>query len=147
MKTKNLPHLATLFIILLAILLPVAVMAAIPAAGACPAGHDCSTGIPVPLPRFGIGATVGCILFGPACQDTATEVIIALIDLILWIAGIIAVLFLIIGGLRYITAHGNEEQAEGAKKTITHAIIGLAIIILSFVIVRVISNALITGST
>ena len=40
-------------------------------------------------------------------------------------------------------AGGNEETAESAKKTIINAIIGIVVVILSFVIVRVISNALI----
>ena len=84
---------------------------------------------------------------GPAGRRTASGLIIGLIDIALAIAGMIAVLYLIVGGVRYITAHGNEEQAEGAKKTITHAIIGLVIIILSFVIIQVISNALVFGGT
>jgi len=69
-----------------------------------------------------------------------------LILIALWITGTLSVLFVIIGGIRYVTAHGNEEQAEAAKKTILHAIIGVVIVVLSFVIVRVITNALILGS-
>lgn len=68
--------------------------------------------------------------------------IMKIINIALTIAGLIAVLFLIIGGFRYITSAGNEETAEQAKKIITNAIIGIVVIILSFVIVRVISNAL-----
>jgi hypothetical protein len=79
-------------------------------------------------------------------QNTATEVILRIIQIALAIAGLIAVIFLIIGGFRYITAGGNEEAAEGAKKTITNSIIGIVVVILAFVIVRVISNALIGGA-
>jgi len=68
--------------------------------------------------------------------------IMKIINIALTIAGLIAVLFLIIGGFRYITSAGNEETAEQAKAIITNAIIGIVVIILSFVIVRVISNAL-----
>lgn len=80
-------------------------------------------------------------------QNTATEIILRVIQILLAIAGLVAVIFLIVGGFRYITAGGNEETAEAAKKTITNAIIGIVIIILAFVIVRVISNALIGGSS
>lgn len=98
---------------------------------------DDTQSVPVPYnTRFG---------FGPAGEFTAVGLILGLINVMLAIAGTIAVLFLIIGGFRYITAHGNEEQAEGAKKTIQHAIIGLVVIILSFVIIIVISNALVIG--
>ncbi len=79
--------------------------------------------------------------------NTASQIIIRIIEILLAIAGLIAVIFLIVGGFRYITAGGNEEASESAKKTITNAIIGIVIIILAFVIVRVISNALIGGST
>ena len=76
--------------------------------------------------------------------DTSiTAFILKIINIALAIAGLIAVLFLIIGGFRYITSAGNEETAEQARKIITNSIIGIVIIILSFVIVRVISNALV----
>ena len=74
---------------------------------------------------------------------TASQVIMRVIEILLAIAGLVAVIFLIVGGFRYITAGGNEETAEGAKKTLINAIIGVVIVILAFVIVRVISNALI----
>ncbi len=76
--------------------------------------------------------------------STATELILRVIQILLAIAGLVAVIFLIVGGFRYIIAGGNEETAETAKKTIINAIIGIVIIILAFVIVRVISNALIS---
>ncbi|HTL39343.1 MAG TPA: pilin [Methylomirabilota bacterium] len=77
-------------------------------------------------------------------NDTSVSAfIIKIINIALAVAGLIAVLFLIIGGFRYITSAGNEETAEQAKKIITNAIIGIVVIILSFVIVRVISNALV----
>jgi len=104
---------------------------------------------PVPVPRpaeFGgaCGLTGQILnLCGPAGQSTVTGLILTIISMLLAVTGLLAVLFLIIGGLRYITAHGNEEQAEGAKKTLQHAVIGLIIVILSFVIIRIIANALI----
>lgn len=79
--------------------------------------------------------------------DTSiTSFIIRIINIALAIAGLVAVLFLIIGGFRYITAGGNEEAGESARKIITNAVIGVVVIILSFVIVRVISNALLGGT-
>ena len=60
-----------------------------------------------------------------------------------WMLGVafgIAVLFLIIGGFWYITSAGNEETAEKGKGTAVNAIIGIVIIILSYVIVNVVSN-------
>ncbi len=55
---------------------------------------------------------------------------------LLLIAGALAVVMVVIGGLRYMTSMGNSQQAEAAKKTITYAIIGLIVIVLSAFIVR-----------
>jgi hypothetical protein len=79
-------------------------------------------------------------------ETSFTEFMLRIINIALAVAGLIAVLFLIIGGFRYITSAGNEETAENAKKIIINAIIGVVVIILSFVIVRVISNALISNN-
>ncbi len=83
-----------------------------------------------------------CNQAGLPCDESISGFILKIINIALSVAGLIAVLFLIIGGFRYITSAGNEETAEQAKKVITNAIIGVVVIILSFVIVRVISNAL-----
>lgn len=55
-----------------------------------------------------------------------------------WVLGFsaaVAVLFLIVGGLQYITASGNEKRAEAAKSTILYAVIGLVVILLAYVVV------------
>lgn len=54
--------------------------------------------------------------------------------LALLLAGGIAVIFLIIGGINYLTAYGDEEKASTGKKTITWAIVGLIVILLAQVI-------------
>ena len=67
-----------------------------------------------------------------------------------WMLGIafgIAVLFLIIGGFWYVTSAGNEETAEKGKGTVINAIIGIVIIILSYVIINVVSNLVASNSS
>lgn len=75
-------------------------------------------------------------------QTTATGLIAAVIRILLYFAGIIAVLFLIIGGYFYLTSRGNEEQATKGRQTLVYALLGLAIVILSYVIVTVLTNQL-----
>jgi cytochrome bd-type quinol oxidase subunit 2 len=56
-------------------------------------------------------------------------------NIIYWfliICGLVAVLSLIYGGILYVTAAGEAEKAERAKKTITGAIVGIIIIIASY---------------
>jgi hypothetical protein len=55
-------------------------------------------------------------------------------------SGAVAILFLIIGGVEILTAYGNEEKITKGKKTITFAIVGLLIALLSYAIVTIISS-------
>lgn len=78
---------------------------------------------------------------GLKCGDTTVNGLLSTV--ISWLLGIafaVAVLFLIIGGFWYITSAGNEETAEKGKNTAINAIIGIVIIVLSYVIVTVVSN-------
>lgn len=49
--------------------------------------------------------------------------------------GAISVLFIVIGGVRYVVSNGNSSQVETAKQTITYAIVGLVVSILAAAIV------------
>ena len=82
-------------------------------------------------------------LFISLSDNSAQGIIMFLIQKILLpIVGTISLLFIIIGGFRYMTARGDQEAAASGKKTMTNAIIGLAIVILSYIIVVVVINAL-----
>lgn len=63
-----------------------------------------------------------------------------ILQLLLSISGIIAIIFLVVGGLTYITAYGDEKRAETGKKIITYAIIGIALIMGALVIVSQVNN-------
>ena len=79
----------------------------------------------------------------PQASDTDLNTIIGrIIDWVLGIAGAIALLFLIIGGVRYIISAGNPTQTEGAKKTIIYALVGLVVIILAYVLIKVLFDEL-----
>ena len=84
------------------------------------------------------------VLFGSglAQEKTLPDLIVSVIQLMLLFAGIIAVLFIIIGGYYYITAQGNEEQSEKGRKTLVNAIIGIILIILSYTIITVLQNTI-----
>lgn len=65
---------------------------------------------------------------------------------ILYIVGIIAVIMLIIGGIRYVVSGGDAKKVTDAKNTILYAIIGLVICFLAFAIVNFVISALPSGS-
>jgi hypothetical protein len=64
------------------------------------------------------------------------DTIINIINALLVLAAIAAIVFVIIGGVRYVTAQGDEDAVAQAKNTIIYAIIGIIIIILAAVIVN-----------
>lgn len=85
---------------------------------------------------------------GLNCTSTSVNGLIRIV--INWMLGIafgVAVLFLIIGGFWYITSAGNEETAEKGKGTAINAIIGIVIIVLSYVIINVVSNLVASPSS
>lgn len=63
------------------------------------------------------------------------------INILLFVIGIIAVIMLIIGGIRYVTSGGDPNSTKGAKDTILYAIIGIVVAFSAFAILNfVISN-------
>lgn len=66
---------------------------------------------------------------------------------LIYLAGPVAVLMLSIGGIRYIVSRGDQTQMEEAKKTITYAVIGLVVIILSWAIISNVIWITLSGGT
>lgn len=77
------------------------------------------------------------------------SIVINLINWVLGILALIAVIFILMGGFRWMTAGGNEESVETAKKILISAIIGLVIVMAAWGIalyaVTVLGNT--TGAT
>ncbi len=65
------------------------------------------------------------------------------INIIQWILGfmtLIAVVFIIYAGFVWLTAGGNEDRVEQAKRIISAAVIGLIVILLAWAIVIFVAN-------
>ncbi len=60
---------------------------------------------------------------------------------ILYAVGIISVIMLILGGIRYVVSGGDSKKVTDAKNTIMYAIIGLIVAILSYAIVNFVISA------
>lgn len=88
--------------------------------------------------QFNAGAVEPVPIFGGGLPSIITTVV----NFALVIVGIIAVIYLIYGGITYVTAGGDAERAGKGRVTITNAIIGIVIIIAALAIY----NAVITGA-
>jgi hypothetical protein len=68
-------------------------------------------------------------------------IIVRVIQVLLGFAGLIALVYIILGGFQMVTSQGNDETIKKGKKTLTNAIIGLVIILLSYIIVTIVVKA------
>lgn len=66
-----------------------------------------------------------------------------LTNTILLVVGLISVIMLVYGGLRYILSGGDSKKVTDAKNTILYAIIGLIISLLAFDIVNFVLNSVV----
>lgn len=65
----------------------------------------------------------------------SSDTIRTIVSIVFGIAGALALLFIVIGGLRYILSAGNPEAASQAKNTILYALVGLIITMAAYGIV------------
>ena len=82
--------------------------------------------------------TPGCIVNDVATLQCIPVVFENIVRAALIFAGVVALFFILISGIRLITSSGDPKAIEGARKTLTFAIIGLVIILLSFFIISMI---------
>lgn len=77
--------------------------------------------------------------FGKLCRLDSSKIgsiIGAAVTFILIIAVLIALFFLIMGGIRWITSGGDKGKVDSARSMITAAIVGLVIAFLAFFILQ-----------
>jgi hypothetical protein len=80
-------------------------------------------------------------LFGPK------SIFVTITNILLFIIGAIAVIMLIIGGIRYVVSAGDQNAVTSAKNTILYAIIGIVIAFLAYAAVNFVSNQLTAGTS
>lgn len=93
------------------------------------------------------GSAASISLPNPLKYNTVQEVLTALLHALQAVIVTLALVFLVIGAVLYITSAGNQGRLTLAKGAITAALIGLAIGILAPTFLKEIANALGWGST
>lgn len=76
----------------------------------------------------------------PPTFDEIGNVIIALISAILAIAVVIFFFMIVVNGFNFITAGGNPERLEAARKGVVFTVIGFGLVFGSFIILNIIKN-------
>ncbi len=95
--------------------------------------------------------TAGGIQTGADCaQPTGTSgnlfatggIFQTIANVLIFLVGAIAVIYLIIGGLRYVTSGGDSKAVTAAKDTILYAIIGIVVAVISYALVTFVISSL-----
>ena len=120
-----------------------AAVAVVPVVGATIGLNSATAGAQVDEINKGIDAIGGS-------SSTATlqvdDIVLAVVNWLLFAVGVISVVMLIVGGIKYATSAGDSNKVTSAKNTIMYAIIGLAVAVLAFAIVGFVTNTLNGGT-
>jgi hypothetical protein len=73
---------------------------------------------------------------GVGTSLTLIEIASRVLSFLLTIIGILAIIMLIIGGIMYLTAAGDEDQIDRGKKIVKYSLIGITIALAALVLVR-----------
>ncbi len=93
-------------------------------------GANAARGTDQPIDLFGANGTFSLIT-----------------NVLLFIIGAIAVIMIVIGGMRYVISGGDSNQITAAKNTILYAIIGIIVAILAYAAVNFVISSFAPGST
>lgn len=93
----------------------------------------------------------GCSIVGPPGNSSKPDVdwsvaigyvAIAILEILLRLASLIAVGYVIYGGFKFITAQGEPENAKAARETVQNAVIGLVIAVVAASAVNFVASRL-----
>ena len=74
-------------------------------------------------------------------EDAVNSVFGQIVGIVLTIAAIVAFFYLVVSGFQYITAGGDAAKAQTARQGIVNALIGIVVILVSYIILRYVATA------
>ena len=92
--------------------------------------------------QIDINGTKTCQVVNFKFPGDLSLVILAILDIMLRVAGLVAVGFVVYGAIQYITSQGEPDGIKKAQNTITNALIGMVIAITATAAVAFIGNSL-----
>ena len=99
--------------------------------------------MPTPTPTFWGGTTIRCVQDGVATIGCIPAVFSNVLNALLIFAGAATLVVFMIAGFRYMNSAGDPKKLENARGALIYGIIGLAVVLFSFLIINVIS--MVTG--
>jgi hypothetical protein len=80
---------------------------------------------------------------GGSEASSMPEVVKSAINILLYVAGVIAVIIIVVGGLRFVTSEGDAQAANKAKNAVIYALTGLVVAVLAYALVNFILDKII----
>lgn len=74
-------------------------------------------------------------------ETSLRQMVLTVVNYFLGFLGLLAVVMIIFGGITYVSSAGNDDAVGKAKKIIMYALVGIVIILLSFVLVNAVLGA------
>ena len=104
----------------------------------------------VPAYASSTSSTVSCpadlpnreIICGKGGEQDMISTVGKVLTAVYGMVGILAVVMIIVGGVKYMTSEGDPGKIQSAKNTIMYSVIGLVITLLAFAITNFILGAL-----
>jgi len=90
-----------------------------------------------------VSVAAGCWTYGPDEAATLKDiecVFQVVFNYAIRFAGLAVFIMLLVGGIKFLTAGGEPEKAASAQKTLTYAVFGLVLIIVSWFVLLLISE-------
>jgi hypothetical protein len=97
-----------------------------------------------PMPTF----KVTCTDIGNCANKTKTldMAFTNVTSLIIGLIGMLAVVFIIYGGIQFALSAGDSKKVQQARATLTYAVIGLVLAICAYAVVGFVTGALTSGT-
>lgn len=73
---------------------------------------------------------------------TVPTITSTIVDLLFYVAAFLAVVYLILGGVKWITSKGDKVGVESARKQIVAAVVGLVVVAGAFLLLKVVFGIL-----
>jgi hypothetical protein len=99
-------------------------------ANATPASEEIKKGVKV------VGGEEVCKDATGAVVDCFSQQVKTIVNILFYIIGVLSVIVIIFGGIRYVTSTGDSSRVKAAKDTVTYAVIGLIVALLAYAIVN-----------
>ena len=91
--------------------------------------------------RVALGANFNADCVNAKCADPGTMATTA-VQWVIGVAGVVSAIFVVYGGISYMTSSGDPGKIQRAKSMITYALIGLAVVALAQIITAFVTSTI-----